>query len=77
MMASQGTAHGRFQRAIERRNLFGAEIAIRELGTVSLLEALLYLDLLAELEWPKLKRVAIRWRARLETEALTLTLGEP
>ena len=38
-MTSQGSAHGRFQRAIQRRNLFQAELAIRELGTLSLLDA--------------------------------------
>jgi hypothetical protein len=31
-MTSQGTANGRFQRAIQRRNLFAAELAIREMG---------------------------------------------
>ena len=31
-MTSQGSAHGRFSRAINRRNLFAAEIAIREMG---------------------------------------------
>jgi len=31
-MTSQGTAHGRFQRALERRNVRGAEMAAREIG---------------------------------------------
>jgi hypothetical protein len=31
-MTSQGSAHGRFTRAIQRRNLFAAEIALREMG---------------------------------------------
>jgi hypothetical protein len=39
-MASQGTAHGRFERAIKRGNLFQAELAIREMGGLSLLDAL-------------------------------------
>jgi hypothetical protein len=30
-MTSQGSAHGRFARAIRERNLFGAELAAREL----------------------------------------------
>jgi hypothetical protein len=38
-MTSQDTAHGRFQRAIQRRNLFQAELAMREMGTPSLLAA--------------------------------------
>jgi hypothetical protein len=49
-MTSQGSAHGRYTRAIKQRDLFGAEMAIRELKTVSLLDALDYLDLLADLK---------------------------
>ena len=44
-MTSQGTPHGRFTRAIKQRNLFDAEVAIREIRTVSLIDALDYLDL--------------------------------
>ena len=47
-MTSQGSASDRFTRAIERRNLFAAEIALREMGTPSLLVALDYVILLAE-----------------------------
>ncbi len=75
-MTSQGSAHGRFVRAIKTRNLFQAELAIRELGTLSLLDALDYLDLLAELRPAKLERAAVRWHGRLEAEAATLTLAE-
>jgi hypothetical protein len=39
-MTSQGTAHGRFQRAIRRRHLFAAETAARELGGLNLADAL-------------------------------------
>jgi hypothetical protein len=35
-MTNQGTAHGRFQRAIQRRNLFQAELALREMRDPSL-----------------------------------------
>ena len=49
-MTSQGTAHGRFTRAIERRNLFQAEFALREMGTPSLL---VVLDSLRELRCVK------------------------
>jgi hypothetical protein len=49
-MTSQGTASGRFTRAIERRNLFQAELALREMGTRSLLVALDYLELGARTE---------------------------
>jgi hypothetical protein len=75
-MTSQGSAHGRFQRAIQRRNLFQAEIAMREMGTPSILDALAYLDLLAEARAEKLERAAVRWHGRLATEAATLTLAE-
>jgi hypothetical protein len=46
------------------------------MGSLNLLEALDYLDLLAELESPKLERAAVRWHGRLETEAVMLTLAE-
>jgi hypothetical protein len=36
-VTSQGSAHGRFTPAIKQRNIFNAEIAMRELGSVSLL----------------------------------------
>jgi hypothetical protein len=75
-MTSQGPAHGRFQRAIQRRNLFQAELAMHEIGTPSLLDALAYLDLLAEVRPEKVERAAVRWHGRLETEATTLTLAE-
>jgi len=39
-MTSQGSAHGRFQRAIARRSLFHAELAAREMGDVNLAHAL-------------------------------------
>jgi hypothetical protein len=75
-MTSQGSAHGRFTRAIKQRNLWAAESSLRELGTVSLEDALGYLDLLAELRPEKLERAAVRWHGRLETEAPILTLAE-
>jgi hypothetical protein len=42
-MTRQSSASGRFASAIKQRNLFGAEIAMRELGSPSLLDALDYL----------------------------------
>jgi len=75
-MTSQGSAHGRFNRAIRARNLFQVELALRELGGVSLLDALDYLDLLAEQKPAKLEQAALRWHGRLELEANTLTLAE-
>ena len=49
-MTSQGTAHGRFTRALATRNLFQAELALREMGTPSLLVLVDYLELLAEVK---------------------------
>jgi hypothetical protein len=46
-MTSQGTAHGRFQRAIHSRNVQNAEVAAREIGGLSLADALLLCELLA------------------------------
>jgi hypothetical protein len=75
-VTSQGTAHGRFTRAIQQRNLWAAETSLRELGSVSLKDALGYLDLLAEQKPEKLERAAVRWHGRLETEAPLLSLAE-
>lgn len=75
-MTSQGTAHGRFTRAIKTRNLWAAEMALREIGNPSLLDALDYLDLLAEIRPEKLAAAALRWHGRLEIEARAMTLAE-
>jgi hypothetical protein len=76
-MTSQGSASGRFTRAIKQRNLFLAEMAIREMGGLSSLhEGLDYLDLLAEVKPEKLEQAALRWHGRLELEASMMTLAE-
>src|SRR5437870_62744 len=75
-MTSQGSASSRFTRAIGQRNLFMAEVALREMGNPSLLLALDYLDLLAETKPKKLERAALRWHGRLEIEAAAITLAE-
>ena len=76
-MTSQGTAGGRFTRAIQTRNLWAAEMALREMGQAPTLDyALAYLDLLAEQKPEKLERAAVRWHGRLETEATFLSLAE-
>ena len=64
-MTSQGTANGRFTRAVKQRNLFGAEMAIREMRNLSLIDALDYLDLLGEVKPEKLDQAAVRWHGRL------------
>ena len=75
-MTSQGSPHGRFTRAIQTRNLWAAEMSLRELGQRVLDDALGYLDLLAELKPEKLERAAVRWHGRLEREAAFLTLAD-
>lgn len=75
-MTSQGSAHGRFSRAIHRRNLYAAELALREIGTPSLVDALDYLELLAEVKPEKLPGAAVRWHGRFELEATALSIAE-
>ena len=75
-MTSQGSAHGRFTRALQQRNLRGAEIAAKEMGGLSLIDALDYLVVLAEIRPDRFDRAAVRWHGRLETEAPTLTFAE-
>lgn len=76
-MTSQGSAHGRFTRAIQQRNQWAAESSLRELGhPPSLEDALSYLGLLAEVRPEKLERAAVRWHGRLETEPTFLSLAE-
>ena len=75
-MTSQGSAHGRFTRAIQQRNLWAAEMSLREFDQPSLETALAYIDLLAEQKPEKLERACVRWHGRLETEATFLSLAE-
>jgi hypothetical protein len=76
-MTSQGSTNGRFTRAIQRRNLFQAELALREMRTTpTLLAALDYLELLASQRPDKFDRAAVKWHGRLELEATALTLAE-
>ena len=75
-MTSQGSAHGRFTRAIQRGNLFAAEMAARGLGWLSLEDALALTALLGEAEPIRYERAAVRWHGRLELETRMLTLAE-
>jgi hypothetical protein len=64
-MTPQGSAHGRFTRALAQRNLRGAEIAAKEIGGLSLLDALEYLALLAEVKPERFagRRSPVAWPA--------------
>ena len=74
-MTSQGTAHGRFARALARRDLVQAELAALELGRLSLDDALQLVHLYAERRSPKYERAALRWLERYLVETGP-TLGD-
>jgi hypothetical protein len=67
-MTSQGTAHGRFQRALQRRNVREAEMAAREIGQLSLIDALALVACYARTGSPKFDPAAVRWLSRLAEE---------
>jgi hypothetical protein len=67
-MTSQGTAHGRFQRAIHRRHVQAAEMAAREMGGLSLADALMLCELLANTDVARYERAALRWLERFIEE---------
>jgi hypothetical protein len=69
-MTSQGTAHGRFRRAIASRNLLNAETAAREMGGLSLADALSVCELLAATDPKRYERAALRWLQRWIDERL-------
>jgi len=69
-MTSQGTARGRFQRAINRRHLLAAEMAAREMGGLSFADALLLCELLANADPQRYERAALRWLERFINERL-------
>jgi hypothetical protein len=75
-MTSQGSAHGRFTRALKQRNLFQAELAAREMRGLSLVDALDLVCLIAAVRPDRLERAAVRWHGRLEVECPMLTLAE-
>ena|GEM_PF-1007595 len=75
-VTSQGSAHGRFTRAIQQRHLLNAETAARELGRLSLDDALELTLLIAERDRDRYERAALKWHARFELEAKGLTLAE-
>jgi len=70
-LTAQPSAHVRFRRAIERRALWLAEGAARELPSLSLEDALELVHLYSEKESPKYEKAALRWLGRYLAE------GEP
>ena len=67
-MTAQPSARIRFRRAIERRALWMAEDAARELPNLTLEEALQLVHLYAERDSPKYERAALRWLERYLAE---------
>jgi hypothetical protein len=75
-VGSKGSAYAQFQRAIERNNLIEADSCARELGKLSLKDALDYCDLLARQAPERFELAALRWHGRWETEAKANSLHE-
>jgi hypothetical protein len=67
-VTAQPHAHVRFRQAIERRALWLAEDAARELPKLSLQDALQLVHLYAERGSPKYERAAMRWLERYIAE---------
>jgi HEAT repeat protein len=67
-VTSQGSPGTRFQRSVQTRNVFLAETAAFELGTLSLENALQLVVLYAEAEDDKFDKAAVRWLGRLLLE---------
>ena len=70
-MTAEAHPYARFRRAIERRALWAAEDAARELSNLSLEDALQLVHLYADRRSPKYERAAMRWLERYLSE------GEP
>lgn len=68
-MTSQGSTYGRFDRAISRGDIYAAELAAIELGSLSLASARALLGLYAEKSSPKYERAALRYLTRYLAEA--------
>jgi hypothetical protein len=67
-VTAQPHAHVRFRRAIERRALWLAEDAARELPNLPLEDLLQLVHLYAERGSPKYEKAAMRWLERYLTE---------
>ena len=67
-MTAEAHAQARFRRAIERRALWAAEDAARELPNLPLEDALQLVHLYAERGSPKYEKAALRWLERFLTE---------
>src|SRR5947209_173675 len=75
-VTSQGSRHGRFRKALEVRSVMQAEAAARELGQLSLLDAIDLCTLMATEAPDRYQRAARRLFVRLVTERERLTLDQ-
>ena len=75
-MTAQGHPRRIFAAAIERGNIVIAEATARELGRISLEEALALTALVAEKDPERRSRFAVRWLRRLLEEDESLTIEE-
>ena len=75
-MTSQGSAYGRFRRALDRGNVTEALSAASELGFVGLAEALELTLLLADADPEKYDRAAVRWHGRFVNDSKNVDLRE-
>jgi hypothetical protein len=73
-MTAQGHPRAIFTRAIERGNLVAAEASAREVGKLTLEEALRLLSLYAAKDPVRYERAALRWLVRYLTEGQAVTL---
>jgi hypothetical protein len=70
-MSSQGTAHGRFERAIHRRHVQAAEMAAREMGVDCRLPTRFCCASCWRMSIPqRYERAALRWLERFIDERL-------
>src|SRR5919201_6176529 len=75
-MTSHGSAQGRFTRAIRNRHIRNAEMAAREVGELSLPDALAFCLLLADVDPPRFDRAIARWLARFVLDVPGITADE-
>lgn len=67
-MTSQGTLQGQFQKALKRRDVLGAVTLARQLGSLSLADALALTVLFAYSAPDRYDRAAVRWLTRYADE---------
>jgi hypothetical protein len=75
-MTSQGSAYGRFRRALQQGNLQLVRAAAGELPTIRLDDALRVCLLIRDRDPQRYERAALRWIARFAVEAQAATLGD-